>query len=175
MLLSDGVYFDGRSRHGSEICAHAAGDRSRLNQFLKLQIEAGNIEEDLPTEDGQPKRARKVAQEAASSVSYGSSRWEMIFVPGQPREYHLGGLFPATAFYSVLRHERRRASYDRTLAQSHMQTEEEENIDHYFRLATNCRRGGNVTSAIFWFRMCVILAPEAAKYHASLATPVSRR
>lgn len=60
-------------------------DRSRLNQFLKLQIEAGNIEEDLPTEDGQPKRARKVAQEAASSVSDGSSRWEMIFVPGRNR------------------------------------------------------------------------------------------
>jgi hypothetical protein len=40
-------------------------DRSRLNQFLKLQIEAGNIKEDLRTEDGQPKLARKVAQEAA--------------------------------------------------------------------------------------------------------------
>jgi hypothetical protein len=53
-------------------------DRSRLNQFLKLQIEAGNIEQDLRTEDGQPKRARKVVQEAASG---GSSRREMIFVP----------------------------------------------------------------------------------------------
>jgi tetratricopeptide (TPR) repeat protein len=249
-------------------------DRSRLNQFLKLQIEAGNIEEDLRTEDGQPKRARKVAQEAASSVSDGSSRWEMIFAPGrnrgstilveapflrphvregqktfhhqesirarvaagqvQPvvdetivfeeelkryvvisekstyygllgiagdcdkagirqtfyalaRKFHpdrhmhrpkcagaLQQLMGAiTEAYSVLSHEERRASYDRTLAQSYMQTEEEENIDHYFRLATNCRRGGNVTGAIFWFRRCVILAPEAAKYHASLATSLA--
>jgi tetratricopeptide (TPR) repeat protein len=75
-----------------------------------------------------------------------------------------------TEAYNVLSHEEKRASYDRKIAQSHMQTEEEENIDNCFRLADNCQRGGNVTGAIFWFRRCVILAPEVAKYHASLAT-----
>jgi tetratricopeptide (TPR) repeat protein len=51
-----------------------------------------------------------------------------------------------------------------------MHTVEEENIDRCFQLATNCQRGGNVTGAIFWFRKCVNLSPEVAKYHVSLAT-----
>jgi DnaJ-class molecular chaperone len=49
----------------------------------------------------------------------------------------------STEAYSVLSREERRTSYDRTLTQSHLQTEEEENIDHCFRLATNYQRGGN--------------------------------
>jgi hypothetical protein len=246
-------------------------DRSRLNQFLKSQIEAGNIEEDLRTEDGQVRTPpREVSREAAPVVCVVNTSWEMVFVPrenrvspivaaspfvapqtkegqekfdrqeraqakGRAREaqpavdeklafegelqryavilgkstyYGLLGIsgncdtagikqsFYAlarkfhpdrhmqrpqcagalqqlmgaiTEAYSVLSHEEKRASYDRKLAQSHMQTEEEENIDHCFRLATNCQRGGNVTGAIFWFRRCVNLAPEMAKYRVSLA------
>ncbi|HXM90682.1 MAG TPA: hypothetical protein VN974_03995 [Candidatus Dormibacteraeota bacterium] len=68
-----------------------------------------------------------------------------------------------TEAYSVLSHDEKRASYDRKLAHSHMHTEEEENTEYYFRLATNCQRGGNATGAIFWFRKCVNLAPEVAK------------
>jgi PilZ domain len=43
-------------------------DRSRLNQFLKSQIEAGNIEEDLRDEDGQTTRAREVVCEKRHQV-----------------------------------------------------------------------------------------------------------
>jgi len=240
-------------------------DRSRLNQFLKSQIEAGNIEEDLRAEDGLPKaRAKEVVREAAPAGSGASASWDLTFVSrenrgstmvlGMPflqhhakegekkfdrlhspqeassaadkqivfdeelkryllisekstyysllgiagdcdtagikqsfyvlaRKFHpdrhmdkpqfagvLQQLMGAiTEAYGVLSHEERRASYDRKLAHSRMQTEEEENTDHCFRLATNCQRGGNATGAIFWFRRCVRLAPEVARYHASLA------
>jgi tetratricopeptide (TPR) repeat protein len=50
---------------------------------------------------------------------------------------------------------------------------EEENTEYCFRLATNCRREGNVTGASFWFRKCGNLSPEVAKYHVSLATSLS--
>jgi curved DNA-binding protein CbpA len=250
-------------------------DRSRLNQFLKSQIEAGNIEEDLRTEDGQVRTpTREVSRQAAPVVSVLSSTWEIVFIPNESlaspsvaappflpqhakegqessdlqestrtksttgeaqhgvegkivfeeelqryavilgkstyygllgisgdcdtagikqsfyalaRKFHpdrhmqkpqcagaLQQLMGAiTEAYSVLSHDEKRASYDRKLAQSHMQTEEEENIDHCFRLATNCQRGGNVTGAIFWFRRCVNLAPEMAKYRVSLASSLA--
>jgi curved DNA-binding protein CbpA len=245
-------------------------DRSRLVQFLKSQIEAGNIEEDLRGEHGLPTRAREVVREAAPASSGASASWDLTFVPRENRgstivpglpflqpyakeretnfdrldspqargttqvaksavdeklffeeelkryllisekstyygllgitgdcdtagikqsfyvlawKFHsdrhmdkpqwagaLQQLMGAiTEAYGVLSHEERRASYDRKLAHSRMHTEEEENTDHYFRLATNCQRGGNATGAIFWFRRCVSLAPEVAKYHASLA------
>jgi len=221
---------------------HMGGeDRSRLNQFLKSQIEAGNIEEDLRNEYGQVRTPpREMSREAAPVVCVVSSSWEMVFVPrenraspivaaspfvapqakegqekfdrqeraqarGRAREaqpavdekiafeeelqryavilekrtyYSLLGIsgdgdrdrikqsFYAlarkfhpdrhmqrpqsaealqqlmgaiTEAYSVLSHDEKCASYDRKLAQSHMQTEEEENIDRCFRLATNCR------------------------------------
>jgi len=60
-------------------------DRSRLNQFLKSHIAAGNIEEDLRTEDGQVTRPREMVQEAAPVVCSVSSSWEMIFVPREKR------------------------------------------------------------------------------------------
>jgi tetratricopeptide (TPR) repeat protein len=245
-------------------------DRSRLNRFLKTHIEPGNIEEDLRTEDGRAKRARKVMRQGAVAVPGACSSWEMVLVPHENRAntivvdapflrphvkegqmtfhrqeptqsrveaheartvaekivfeeelkryvgisekstyYGLLGIAgdcdkdgikqsfyvlvrkfhpdrhmdspqwaealqqlmgAITEAYKVLSHEEKRASYDRKLAHSRMQTEEEENIDHCFRLASNCQRGGNVTGAIFWFRRCVILAPEVAKYHASLTT-----
>ena len=78
-----------------------------------------------------------------------------------------------TKAYSVLSHEEKRASYDRKLAHSYLQTEEEQTTDNCFRLATKCRRDGNETGAIFWFRKCVNLAPEVAKYHVSLATSLA--
>jgi len=78
-----------------------------------------------------------------------------------------------TKAYSVLSHEEKRASYDRKLAHSYLQTEEEQTTGNCFRLATKCRRDGNETGAIFWFRRCVNLAPEIAKYHASLATSLA--
>jgi tetratricopeptide (TPR) repeat protein len=77
-----------------------------------------------------------------------------------------------TKAYSVLSHEEKRAS-DRKLAHSYLQTEEEQTTDNCFRLATKCRRDGNETGAIFWFRKCVNLAPEIAKYHVSLATSLA--
>jgi curved DNA-binding protein CbpA len=78
-----------------------------------------------------------------------------------------------TKAHSVLSHEEKRASYDRKLAHSYLQTEEEQTTDNCFRLATKRRRDGNETGAIFWFRKCVNLAPEIAKYHASLATSLA--
>jgi PilZ domain/DnaJ domain len=60
-------------------------DRSRLNQFLKLHIKAGNIEEDLRTEDGRAKRARKVARQTASRVFGVGCGWGIILVPRQNR------------------------------------------------------------------------------------------
>jgi|ERR1700693_5275805 len=48
-----------------------------------------------------------------------------------------------------------------------------ENTEYCFRLATNCRRDGNVTGAIFWLRKCVSISPEVAKYHASLVTSLA--
>jgi tetratricopeptide (TPR) repeat protein len=249
-------------------------DRSRLNQFLKSHIAAGNIEEDLRTEDGQVTRPREMVQEAAPVVCSVSSSWEMIFVPrekrvspidvGSPfleehvkdsqkrserrerilaraaareaqpilgekiifeeelkhyvaisekgtyngllgiagdcdkagskrsfyvlaRKFHpdrhmnspqcagpLQQLMGAiTEAYRVLSNEESRANYDRKLAHSQMHTEAEENTEQCFRLATNCRRDGNVTGAIFWFRKCVNLAPEVARYHASLAASLA--
>ena len=68
-----------------------------------------------------------------------------------------------TEAYNVLSHEEKRASYDRKLAHSYLQTEEEENTDRCFHLTSNCRRDGNQTGAIFWFRKCVSLAPEVSK------------
>lgn len=78
-----------------------------------------------------------------------------------------------TEAYRVLSNEESRANYDRKLAHSQMHTEAEENTEQCFRLATNCRRDGNVTGAIFWFRKCVNLAPEVARYHASLAASLA--
>jgi tetratricopeptide (TPR) repeat protein len=49
----------------------------------------------------------------------------------------------------------------------------EENTDQCFRLATNCQRSGNGTGAIFWFRKCLTLSPEVAKYHVALATSLA--
>jgi DnaJ-class molecular chaperone len=51
----------------------------------------------------------------------------------------------------VLSDDERRATYDRKLAHSHMQMEEEENIEKCFQLATNCQRGRNVTGSFFGF------------------------
>jgi hypothetical protein len=56
-------------------------NRLHLSQFLKLHIAAGNIEEDLCTEDGQVRaRPREVVREAARGVSVVSSNWAMVFV-----------------------------------------------------------------------------------------------
>jgi curved DNA-binding protein CbpA len=249
-------------------------DRSRLDQFLKTHIRAGNIEADLRTEDGQVARPREELQEATSGIPSISSSWEMIFDPIKDRAsttvvmspflrtqineahektdrqepsqaqhtalevqspaheksaveeelkryltisekntyygllgiagdcnkagikqsfyalarkfhpdrhtrnpYYAGSLQrlmgAITEAYSVLSREETRASYDRKLAHSHLQTEEEENTDRCFHLASNCRRDGNQTGAIFWFRKCVSLAPEVSKYHASLATSLA--
>jgi len=61
-------------------------DRSRLNQFLKSQIEAGNIEEDLRNEYGQVRTPpREMSREAAPVVCVVSTSWEMVFVPRENR------------------------------------------------------------------------------------------
>ena len=44
-------------------------DRYRLNQFLKVQLEAGNIQEDLPPEKTKTSVAEGVAQDAAASAA----------------------------------------------------------------------------------------------------------
>jgi tetratricopeptide (TPR) repeat protein len=251
-----------------------AEDRSRLNQFLKLQIAAGNVESDLRTEDGQVARPRVASEPKAAAVSgvRGSREitWQLIVIPAekgaravvdaptshekasrkefdsqQPapakagaqqaqsaanatsfeqelqryvailaksthygllgiagdcdkagikqsfrvlaRKFHpdrhmnspqcaaaLQQLMGAiTEAYGVLSHEETRATYDRKLAYSQMRTEEEENTDQCFRLATNCQRSGNGAGAIFWFRKCVNLSPEVGKYHVALAASLA--
>jgi hypothetical protein len=74
-----------------------------------------------------------------------------------------------TEAYRVLSDEKKRGSYDRKQTLSRSRTETEESIDECEKLAANCHRDDNFEGAIFWLRKCVNLAPDVAKYHASLA------
>jgi tetratricopeptide (TPR) repeat protein len=74
-----------------------------------------------------------------------------------------------TEAYRVLSDEKKRGLYDRKQTLSRSRTETEESLDECAKLAANCHRDDNFEGAIFWLRKCVNLAPEEAKYHASLA------
>jgi hypothetical protein len=74
-----------------------------------------------------------------------------------------------TEAYRVLSDEKKRGLYDRKQTLSRSRTETEESIDECEKLAANCHRDDNFEGAIFWLRKCVNLAPDVAKYHASLA------
>ncbi len=74
-----------------------------------------------------------------------------------------------TEAYGVLSDEKKRGNYDRKQTLSRTRTETEESLDECSKLAANCHRDDNFEGAIFWLRKCVNLAPEEAKYHASLA------
>lgn len=74
-----------------------------------------------------------------------------------------------TEAYGVLSDEKKRGNYDRKQTLSRTRTETEESLDECSKLAANCHRDDNFEGAIFWLRKCVNLAPDVAKYHASLA------
>jgi tetratricopeptide (TPR) repeat protein len=74
-----------------------------------------------------------------------------------------------TEAYTVLSDEKKRGSYDRKQTLSRTRTETEESLEECSKLAANCHRDDNFEGAIFWLRKCVNLAPDVAKYHASLA------
>lgn len=78
-----------------------------------------------------------------------------------------------TEAYRVLSDEKKRGNYDRKQTLSRTRTETEESIDECSKLAANCHRDDNFEGAIFWLRKCVNLAPEEAKYHASLAASLA--
>jgi tetratricopeptide (TPR) repeat protein len=78
-----------------------------------------------------------------------------------------------TEAYSVLSDEKKRGSYDRKQTLSRSRTVTEESIDECEKLAANCHRDDNFEGAIFWLRKCVNLAPDVAKYHASLAASLA--
>jgi tetratricopeptide (TPR) repeat protein len=78
-----------------------------------------------------------------------------------------------TEAYRVLSDEKKRGSYDRKQTLSRSRTVTEESIDECEKLAANCHRDENFEGAIFWLRKCVNLAPEVAKYHASLAASLA--
>ena len=82
---SDGAYLLPGRGMGVKFVHMRSEDRSRLNQFLKSHVAAGNIEEDLCAEDGQVTRAREVVPEAAPILSGSSASWEVIFVPRENR------------------------------------------------------------------------------------------
>lgn len=74
-----------------------------------------------------------------------------------------------TEAYGVLSDEKKRGNYDRKQTLSRTRTETEESLEECSKLAANCHRDDNFEGAIFWLRKCVNLAPDVAKYHASLA------
>ncbi len=78
-----------------------------------------------------------------------------------------------TEAYTVLNDEKKRGNYDRKQTLSRSRTETEESLDECAKLAANCHRDDNFEGAIFWLRKCVNLAPELAKYHASLAASLA--
>jgi tetratricopeptide (TPR) repeat protein len=78
-----------------------------------------------------------------------------------------------TEAYGVLSDEKKRGNYDRKQTLSRTRTETEESLDECAKLAANCHRDDNFEGAIFWLRKCVNLAPDVAKYHASLAASLA--
>jgi tetratricopeptide (TPR) repeat protein len=74
-----------------------------------------------------------------------------------------------TEAYNVLSDENKRGIYDRKLILSNTRTQAEETLEECTKLAANAERDQNIEGAIFWWRKCVNIAPEVAKYRVSLA------
>lgn len=80
-----------------------------------------------------------------------------------------------TTAYKTLGDDKKRASYDKQLAEAgaftlgQSKTESERTVDDCLARAKQCLRAHNFAGSILWLRKCVEIAPEVAKHQALLA------
>jgi tetratricopeptide (TPR) repeat protein len=80
-----------------------------------------------------------------------------------------------TIAYKIIVDERKRAIYDKQLADAgaftlgQSRTEDQKTVDDCLARAKQCLRAHNFAGSILWLRKCVEIAPEVAKHQALLA------